>query len=76
MKAILVIDMPKSCGQCPCVSFKTDKFECQWRHIDNPDTVQTWCPLKPMPERKPEDFMEYWFNRGYNTLHEELFGDE
>ena len=53
MKTILVIDeMPKSCGRCPVVAFKTDHFECQWRYIKNPDIVQEWCPLKPIPEKR------------------------
>ena len=58
MKAILIVDMPKSCGQCPCVSFKINKFECQWRYIDNPDIVQDWCPLKPLPKSI------VWFENG------------
>lgn len=66
MKAILVIDMPKSCGQCPCVSFKVDKFECQWKYIENPDIVQEWCPLKPMDDyilcKKKQEVVERFPN--------------
>ena len=32
--------------------------------------------IRPMPERKPTDFLNYWFNQGWNALHEEVFGDE
>lgn len=41
MKAILVIDMPTHCGECP--------VKCRMRGINH---VPTWCPLKPLPKKK------------------------
>lgn len=60
MKAILVIDMPKDCWDCHLVS---EFHSCRgtvlqndfsFRNINNFDKGErpSWCPLKPMPERK------------------------
>ena len=54
MKAILVINMPKSCWECPCYDgywqcgATGNGFDTQDEiHNQRPD----WCPLKPMPEK-------------------------
>ena len=55
-KAILVIDMPKSCDKCPLFhGFYTD-MTCGANNygINYPypkDFRQDWCPLKSMPEK-------------------------
>ena len=55
-KAILVIDMPDSCDNCPLFhGFYTD-MTCDANHygINYPypkDFRQDWCPLKPMPKK-------------------------
>ena len=52
-KAVLVMDMPESCYQCP---FGNDDAECDV--VGRPFDVNTkiekpdWCPLRPMPEKK------------------------
>ena len=65
MKAILVIDIDeKYIGAIGTeIQFINQKYNCKWK-------------LKPMPERKPTDFMNYWFNQGWNALHEELVGED
>ena len=35
-----------------------------------------YAEIKPMPERKPTDFMNYWFNQGWNALHKKIFGED
>ena len=75
-KSILVIDTPKECDGCPCLNQKLWECQADKKRKDLGDEKPCWCPLKPMPERKPIDFLNYWFNQGYNALHEELFGDE
>lgn len=56
-KAILVVDMPKSCAGC---SLCYDNYGCSYNCLatdreikeDLMDQgVQDWCPLKPMPEK-------------------------
>lgn len=55
-KAVLVMDMPESCYQCP---FGNDDAECDV--VGRPFDVNTkiekpdWCPLRPMPEKKSEE---------------------
>ena len=80
MKAILVIDMPKTCGGCPCMRVSNTGFVCQmeWRDID-PDHIPSWCPLKPMPEPKPikqeimgEDYYIGFYGQGWNDCIKEI----
>ena len=56
-KAILIVDMPKSCAGC---SLCYDNYGCSY-HCSAADRgieeslmnqgIQDWCPLKPMPEK-------------------------
>jgi len=56
MKAILVIDMPKCCDECPVMDF--DQYKCSIVDdvVDEKWDVgrQPWCPLKPMPSEACE----------------------
>lgn len=54
-KAILVIDMPECCADCPCSFFERDNPKLNLicgieqedaYNVGKPD----WCPLKEMPE--------------------------
>ena len=58
-KAILIIDMPKSCNEC---KIRCDDEYSNWCPYDNPEpngvfqyvkngAKPEWCPLKPMPEK-------------------------
>lgn len=49
-KAILVIDKPKDCRECPCFY---DWLHCQAKDGLNVvgDEIPKECPLKPMPKR-------------------------
>lgn len=83
-KAILVIDMPNECGECPLLY---DYLRCQAKEGVNiygekrPDN----CPLKPLPEKKILDeelFMTGNFKlvyarfTGWNDCIDEILGDE
>ena len=53
MKAILVVDMPTDCNECPC--YYEEGYRCQVHmeideHLDH--GKPSWCPLKPMPQKK------------------------
>ena len=57
-KAILVIDMPDCCGECPIhasyadSAFSIREYWCTTIGEDvNPKTKPDWCPLKPLPEK-------------------------
>ena len=68
MKAIIVIDMPKVCGECRA-SFCGDVWYCyagEYRRplfTENIQEKPSWCPLKPLPCKKymrqmPSDVLE------------------
>jgi hypothetical protein len=89
-KAILVIDMPKSCYECPLLDDRGDypiclitdqtkgyKFRVREQKMDK-------CPLKELPEKydieeemkKPHDRDYTWeFEGGYNKCLEEILDD-
>lgn len=78
-KAILVIDMPKSCEYCVLYSeFIGDKPRCSATYLPTRNNkAKSHCPLKPMPE-KVEGSM--WntdigeFYEGYNRCIDEILG--
>ena len=73
MKAILVIDMPERCFNCPLhqtVDGEDNEFMVfcnaeHWREpithkpIENLGKRPEWCPLKPMPMKK-KIYQEAW----------------
>ena len=75
MKAILVIDMPKSCDECPLVV----NDECMKERKNNKPKA---CPLRPMPQKRENN--EEWLNEyhrddyadGYNRCIDEIMGEE
>ena len=77
-KAVLVIDMPQSCEDCPC--YHEGYGHCnnvKFRFIQDSDKVAPWCPLKPMPEKKDIDDPSLTFDTvdkyiGFNECIEEL----
>lgn len=63
MKALLVVDMPKDCGDCrmiDCVNYDNTRARCKAmvyaknehsKYIGINDKP-SWCPLKPIPQKK------------------------
>ena len=84
MKAILVIDMPNSCEECPCCYGFTcsplDREMGIWM-IKHGKLID--CPLKPMPNKKEENddgthfswHSNDWWNAGWNACLEEITGE-
>lgn len=79
-KAILVINMPSSCEECP---IKNSVGYGKWcaglddTYIDGYPIKPDWCPLKPAPEKAfvwHEDARSDW-ERGYNTCIDEILGE-
>ena len=59
MKAILVIDIPHMCNECPLCHHDN---ECDIiGTVTDDDSVDLRCPLKPMPEKENTAF------NGYNS---------
>lgn len=84
MKAILVIDMPDNCLDCPCsyVSERTSVLnycqvdECGIGLTDyNMEVARPkWCPLKPMPQKYDEGTMRE--QKGWNACLDEIIGEK
>ena len=63
-KAILVINVPKSCNECPiCASYAESAFSPReyWCTVsDNtgvdPYDKPKWCPLKGIPKKRKEKY--------------------
>lgn len=84
MKAILVIEMPSACKDCP-LSVSIDESICVKTLKDITDKEYfeqrpDWCPLKPMPEKKEagktKNILEIFCNIGYNACIDEILGDK
>lgn len=78
-KAVLVMDMPESCWECPCMKELYEYSICEvktnvcdeYEH-NRPD----WCPLRELPERKKADTdlltMESGIVEGWNACLDEI----
>lgn len=64
-KAIVIIDMPNSCDECPLFGSFYSDLCCKGlnkRGINYPypkDFRQDWCPLTPIPEKHEIDESKY-----------------
>lgn len=83
-KAILVMDMPKSCHKCPLFGGHYSDMCCRGlynRTIDYPypeNFRQEWCPLQNPPEEEGSDcFDEYedGYAYGWNSCIKEIVGE-
>ena len=84
-KAILVIDMPKHCGECPiCEVWEAipscEEYYCNVAKNDNVDQYKRpdWCPLKPAPKKYEMYPLHEWsagYKRGWNDCVNHLVGE-
>ena len=82
MKAIIVIDMPKVCGECRA-SFCGDVWYCyagEYRRplfTENIQEKPSWCPLRPLPQKMAVE--NRWFSKehaeGWNACLDEITGE-
>lgn len=77
-KSVLVIDTPEKCVSCIYVGIFHYFCRINCRDIKDISTKPDWCPLKPLPEEKEE---EYWRSkisltwiRGWNTCISKITG--
>ena len=79
-KAILIMDMPSSCSECPIHSINVcGDICCRKRNgrnciIDKP----IWCPLRKCPTKQDENAQitesDYYRTQGYNACIDEILG--
>ena len=72
MKAILMIDNPKTCSECRIVHPDLGGYYCPFEPIHIPDKIATtekmgWCPLRPLA-RKPKTAEQMFKELGYEKL--------
>lgn len=79
-KAILVIDMPKNCAECPCYN-ETDFYHCnlndKYIAFDQSLTERpNWCPLKEVPQKQTIHSIDTphhrWAKNGYNACIDDI----
>lgn len=83
MKAILVMEMPESCLECPCgdacgescqvADRETGTYEDNY--INGQYDKPVWCPLVPMPERK-QNACSHGFAAGWNACMDAVEGSK
>ena len=83
-KAVLVIDMPNRCSECPLCSKDENCWgdvvsaECQMQYkgyLANDLIKPNWCPLKILPQKTYAEFPDsykYGFADGWNKCLEEI----
>lgn len=84
-KAILVMDMPESCRECP---LELSKHQCAVNsELMKDNTIrQVWCPLREVPEKKDLSKIshgilayssdEFYQAVGYNAAIDEILGKD
>lgn len=77
-KSVLVIDTPEKCLDCNlCVLDMDGSISCYYNkreicsNVEENNSRPDWCPLKPLPEEKKEEYWRSKFSlawiRGWNT---------
>lgn len=85
-KAILVVEMPNSCSECPLFCAHYSDMHCKGlnnRGINYPypdNFRQEWCPLREFPKRDDNDGLyqlEYTqgYMSGWNACLDEILGE-
>ena len=88
-KAVLVMDMPSSCDECPLFGSHYSDMTCKanGRSINYPypkDERQDFCPLRNLPEKKVlsgdvadiQKMGKELIDIGYNACIDELLADK
>jgi hypothetical protein len=79
-KAMLIMDMPSSCPDCPCLNrenYKCQKTEKYLGCEEGVDDRPIWCPLRECPTKKERNFdtlAELYEIIGYNACIDEILG--
>ena len=74
-KAVLVMDMPENCEDCPAMRIVNGYYICQAkRNLNRSEKRPDWCPLRELPERAnhPEHWDNGRFDKGWNACLDEI----
>lgn len=86
-KAILIMDMPSRCADCPVCHIVDGNALCQPEiratsvqgRLTATYTKPDWCPLRKVPEKKDENMKDDWmyniaYKKGYNACIDKILG--
>lgn len=76
-KAILVMDMPKSCCSCPLYNSSDECIvqdeDANFKASDSWEELRKSCPLRELPEKKKHTLYSIGaWNSGYNACIDEI----
>lgn len=80
-KAILVMDMPEDCEDCPLFEEKVynpHNCKAKRKNVDKYTYYKNkpdWCPLRPMPEKK-QNACTHGFAGGWNACIDAIGGGD
>lgn len=89
-KSVLIVDTPKNCDECRFCKHEYPYPYCRItiKSINDLNTIQDWCPLSLIPERKilrqyadntalnMESIMAYQYAQGWNDCIYELMEEK
>lgn len=82
MKAVLVIDMPKSCKECFLCGIGGEdlgQYVCSLTGEHSESSHLVGCPLRPLPQRKETDghepFEVFMHREGWNECIDAITGE-
>lgn len=70
-KAVLVMDMPERCADCPLRSSEKTSYVCCYLTLKNIsstdyyDKKPDWCPLRELPEKKETVYPQECYDNSY-----------
>jgi hypothetical protein len=77
-KAILVMDMPSNCYECPCCHIDKDYDTCEANYIillmGHDKKRPEWCPLREVPQKREQYGARDGIAVGYNQCIDEILG--
>lgn len=87
-KAVLILDSPTTCEECPIGNRSMEwgnlvacrKFEPYLKINLTPEVKPSWCPLKPMPEKKKHSGIDSMYHvgekNGWNAAIDAIGGND
>ena len=77
-KAILIMDMPNKCHECPFAYITLSERECFVKDMDIDVDVKrekpSWCPLRECPQKREKSNYYTDWSVGYNACIDEILG--
>ena len=77
-KAMLIVDMPSCCLECPCMNELDECVAMKNEDVGNVGRKPTWCPLREVPQKKKITIKESEYTNtkriGYNACIDEILG--